>query len=293
MATDAKDRVLYTKRDGRAYITLNRPEKKNALTHDMLDALMRNFEDAERDDDVRIVVFRSHGDDFCAGHDLSEVGKEYVNPNELDKNGKPRRPSQRARLRHDKNYIGRFERIFKSLKPSLALVKGNCIGAGLYIAEASDLVIGAETARMGHPEQVLGLSGAAYLQAWEIMTMGARKAREFLLLAEMHNAEAALKLGLLNKIVPLAELEEAGEQWAERVVRLPRDGVAIGKASTLQAYDHLGVTQQFSYGFLMHTLATNVRWESDEYNFLKAERDHGTTASHKDREKFYGNKPKS
>jgi enoyl-CoA hydratase len=283
---DLNDRILYEARDGRAYITFNRPDKKNAMTHDMLDAVMDAFEAAEADDDVRVVIFRSSGDDFCSGHDLSQVGKEYAE-SALGKDGKPRRPSQRARLNHDKKYISRFQNIFTSLKPSISLVKGYCMGAGLYIAEGSDLVIGADTARMGHPEQKLGLSGAAYFAAWEIMTMGARKAREFLLLADVLDAEKALAIGLLNKIVPVATLDEAGEEWAERIVRLPRDGIAIGKAATLLAYEALGITKQFNYGYMMHTLATNLRYEPDEYNFMKEARDKGVKSSHKERENFY------
>ena len=280
------DLVQYEARDGRAYITFNRPEKKHAMTHDMLARLGDYLEMAQDDDDVRVVVYRSTGDDFCAGHDLSQVGAEY-GPPQLDKNGKPRRPSQRARLDHDRKYINHFQRIFLSTKPTLSLVKGYCLGAGLYICEASDLAIGADTARMGHPEQKLGLSGAAYFAAWEMMTMGPRKARDLLLMADVLNAEDALKFGLLNKVVPVAELENAGEEWAERIVRLPRDGIAIGKAATLIAYESLGITSQFTYGSVLHSLATNVRYEPDEYNFMKTRRDEGVRASHHKREEFY------
>lgn len=283
---DVESLVQYEARDGRAYITFNRPEKKNALTHAMLAKLGEYLETAQDDDDVRVVVYRSSGDDFCAGHDLGEVGNEY-GPPQLDKHGKPRRPSQRARLNHDRKYITHFSRIFLSGKPTLSLVKGYCLGAGLYICEASDLAIGADTARIGHPEQKLGLSGAAYFAAWEIMAMGPRKARELLLLADVLNADDALAFGLLNKVVPVAELDEAGEAWAERIVRLPRDGIAIGKAATLIAYDAMGITSQFTYGAVLHSLATNVRYEPDEYNFMKTRRDEGVKASNHKREDFY------
>src|SRR5690606_34614596 len=96
-----EDLVQYEARDGRAYITFNRPEKKNALTHEMLAKLGDYLDLAQDDDDVRVVIYRSSGNDFCAGHDLSEVGAEY-GPPQLDKNGKPRRPSQRARIDHDR-----------------------------------------------------------------------------------------------------------------------------------------------------------------------------------------------
>ncbi len=278
--------VDYLAKDGRAYVTLNRPEKKNAMTSAMFEQLMECYDRAEADDDVRVVVLNSAGTDFCTGHDLAEVGKEYGETT-VDEKGRVRKPSQRARVQHDQRYIGRFQRIFNSLKPTLSLVKGYCLGAGLYLAEASDLVIAADTVKMGHPEQKLGLSGAAYFAAWEMVNMGPRKARELLLLAEVWDAQTVLSLGMVNKVVPLDELERAGEEWAERIVRLPRDGVVLGKAATNLAMDSLGISSQFSYGHILHALATNVRYEPDEFNFMKARRDKGVTASNKEREAFY------
>jgi enoyl-CoA hydratase len=278
--------VDYQARDGRAYITLNRPEKKNAMSSAMWQQLMDEYDRAEDDDDVRVVVLQGAGDDFCAGHDLAEVGNQYGDGG-TDENDLKRRPSQRARLQYDKQYIERFQRIFTFLKPTIALVKGHCLGGGLYLAEASDLVIAADNARLGHPEQKLGLSGAAYLDAWEIMTLGARKARELLLLAEVWSAEEARANGLINKVVPPAELQARGEEWAERIVRLPRDGIAVGKAATNMAMQALGVTSQFTYGHVMHTLATNMRWEPGEFNFMKERRVNGVRAMNHDREAFY------
>jgi enoyl-CoA hydratase len=281
-----KGSVDYLARDGRAYVTLNRPEKKNAMSGAMWEQLMDAYDRAEEDDDVRVVVLRGAGDDFCAGHDLSEVGSLYGD-GDIDEQGRKRRPSQRARLQYDKRYIERFQRIFTFLKPTVALVKGYCLGGGLYMAESSDLVIAADNAKLGHPEQKLGLSGAAYLDAWEIMTLGARKARELLLLAEVWSAQEARENGLVNKVVPLAELDERGEQWAERIVRLPRDGIALGKAATSMAYQALGITSQFAYGPVFHALATNMRWEKGEFNFVKARNESGVRASTHAREAFY------
>jgi enoyl-CoA hydratase len=278
--------VDYGARNGRAYVTLNRPAKRNAMTTGMWDQLMACYDRAESDDDVRVVVLQGTGEDFCAGHDLAEVGNQYGETT-FDAQGRARRPSQRARLRYDKRYVERLQRIFTSLKPTLALVKGYCLGGGLYLAEASDLVIADDTARLGHPEQKLGLSGAAYFDAWEMVTLGVRRARELLLLADIWSAEQALAYGLINKVVPRAELEQSGEEWAERIVRLPRDGIAVGKAATILAMQSLGLNSQFFYGSILHTLATSVRYEPDEFNFMKERREHGVRASNHAREEFY------
>src|ERR1700761_801216 len=278
--------VDYAARDGRAYITLNNPAKKNAMSHDMWEQLMRAYDQAEADDDVRCIVLTGAGSDFCTGHDMIEVGNQY-GATTMDAKGRPRRPSQRARLKYDKRYVERFARIFTCLTPTLALVRGYCLGGGLYLAEACDLVIASESAKMGHPEQKLGLSGAAYFDAWEMMTLGIRKARELLLMADIWNADQALAAGLVNKVVPETELIERGEEWAERIVRLPRDGITIGKSATLVAMQALGINNQFAYGPVYHALASNMRWEEDEVNFFKEKRDKGVTAANKAREERY------
>jgi enoyl-CoA hydratase len=118
-----------------------------------------------------------------------------------------------------------------------------------------------------------------------------RKARELLLMADVWNAEQALANGLVNKVVPAAELAERGEEWAERIVRLPRDGITIGKAATNVAMHALGLNTQFAYGPAFHTIATNMRWEEDEVNLMKEKRDKGVTASSKQREQLFTGKP--
>jgi enoyl-CoA hydratase len=280
--------VSYLARDGRAYITLNRPDKLNALTQEMIDTLVAHVVTAERDDDVRVIVFRGEGKNFCAGHDLTQVDAEYGFTGEPGE----RRPSQRARLHADKRHLEQFRQLFYCVKPTIALVRGHCVGAGLHLVETTDLAIASSTARIGHPEQKMGLAGAAYMTAWNILAAGPKKARELLLIAEQLTPEAAVGMGLVNKVVPDEELEAAGEDWADRIARLPRDAIAIGKAATHLALDSLGMTSQFAHGYVMHALGTNIRYESDELNFAKARRDKGVRAAVHTREDRFDEKKK-
>ncbi len=82
-------------------------------------------------------------------------------------------------------------------------------------------------------------------------------------------------MGLVNRVVPDAELEAAGDAWAGRIAALPRDAIAFGKAATHLALDSLGMTSQFAHGYVMHALSTNIRYEDDESNFMKKRRDSG------------------
>jgi len=278
-----REQLRYDVRDGRAYITFNRPDKRNALTYAAFDRLMDCLGQAEADDDIRVIILRGEGGHFCAGHDLAEIGSEYG----FDPSGKGRKPSQRARLNFDRRHLAQFRDLLYCSKPTLALVRGICIGAGLHIVEACDLAIASEAARIGHPEQKAGLAGAAYMTAWNILAAGPKKARELLLIADMLEPLHAMQMGLVNKVVPDGELEAAGEEWAERIVRLPRDAIALGKAATHLALDSLGMTSQFAHGYVMHALSTNIRYEADEFNFMKKRRDEGVrNAVHQREDRF-------
>jgi enoyl-CoA hydratase len=284
MTAPDESMLRYEKRDGRAYITFNRPDKRNALTYATFDLMMAHLADAEADDDVRVVIFQGSGEHFCAGHDLAEIGTEYG----FDPSGKGRRPSQRARLDFDRRHLNQFRDLFYCSKPTLALVRGYCVGAGLHIVEACDLAIASSAAKIGHPEQKAGLAGAAYMTAWNILAAGPKKARELLLIADLLTPEHAVQMGLVNKVVADAELETAGEEWAERIVRLPRDAIALGKAAVNLALDSLGMTSQFAQGYVMHALSTNIRYEPDEYNFMKKRRDEGVRSATHQREQRFG-----
>ncbi len=281
--TPVNDMVLYEKRDGKAYIRFNRPEKRNALTYAAFDRMMVCIADAEQDDNVRVVIITGAGGHFSAGHDLAEIGSEYG----FDPSGKGRRPSQRARLNFDRRHLNQFRDLFYCSKPTIALVRGYCVGAGLHIVEACDLAIASDAARIGHPEQKAGLAGAAYMTAWNILAAGPKKARELLLIADVLKPEEAVQMGLVNKVVSDAELEASGEDWAARIAKLPRDAIAFGKAATNLALDSLGMTNQFAHGYVIHALSTNIRYEEDEYNFMKKRRDEGVRNASHGREERY------
>lgn len=275
--------VTYEARDGRAYITLNRAEKYNALTFEMIDTLVEHVVAAEKDDDVRVVIFRAEGKNFSAGHDLSQVDSAYGMSGQKGE----RRPSQRIRLHADKAHVDQFRQLFYCMKPTMALIRGHCVGAGLHLVETMDLAIASTSARIGHPEQKMALAGAAYMTALNILAAGPKKARELLLIAEQLTPAEAVTMGLVNKVVPDEELESAGEEWAERIVRLPRDAIAIGKAATHLALDSLGMSSQFIQGYITHALGTNIRYEADELNFAKARRDKGVRSAVHTREDRY------
>jgi len=183
--------VNYEKKDNIAIITLNRPEKLNALSRELLVDLREVLESASRDPEVRVIVITGAGKAFCAGADVVEFTKSLVEIRE---------------------FIDLGRRVFDFLesleKPVIAVVHGFALGGGFELALACDLIIAAEGSQLGSPEINLGI-----IPGWGgtqklLITMGPYKAREIIMLGDRISAEEALKLGIVNRVVPADKVVE-------------------------------------------------------------------------------------
>ena len=189
--------IRYTARDHVAYVTLDRPERLNALGTDMSEELIGRFDEIDRDADVWAVLLTGAGDQaFCAGIDLKEVDA-----------GGLVRPMKGPR----RNV---FETVFECGKPVVAALSGWTLGAGLELALACDMRIAADHARLGMPEAKRGMGGnfGAQLLA---RALAPARAYELLYLGDDIDATKALDWGLVNRVVPGAVLADE----AERLVR--------------------------------------------------------------------------
>ncbi len=282
--------VVYEKKNFKegavATITLNKPATLNAMDYELTEDMLRALTEAEEDDDVKAVILKGAGRAFSSGYDLSRVYYVYGGGT-----GKPedktRRPSQRARLKYDRWRSETLRRIFTCPKVTIAQIHGYCIGGGLYTVLCCDLAVAASNAKIGHSEQRLAFAGAMYVLPIEIMLIGQKRTRELLLTGKLIDGKEAERIGLVNKSVPENKLEDETMKMAQMITLMPRDGLAIGKAMAMVAYDTLGLTSSFAQGYLGHTMATNIRFEEDEFNFLKMRRDLGVKASIKARDKRY------
>ena len=280
------DAVLLEKDGPVAHLVLNRPEKHNALRFADLDDLVDLLHAAEEDDDVRVIVLQGRGQSFCSGQDYNDAVASYGLEPGAD-GTKPRRPSQRSRLLQDRRLGANYMAFQYCLKPVIAQVQGVCTGAGLYLVELVDLAIAAQDARFSHAEQRLGLAGNTWQLNTQILKYGPKKARELLLLGDEFDGTAAERIGLVNRAVPAAQLETAVAEWAARIAQHPRDALVTGKAMWQMALDSLGGSQQFARGYVGHTLGTNIRYEEDEFNFLRERRQSGTSGAFAERERHY------
>lgn len=271
-----------------ATITLNRPEVLNAMTLAMYDRVNQIVADLDDDEEVKVLIFKGAGEAFCSGFDVGELG--FIH-GQSDGMRKERRPSQRARLAMDRNRFwgrrGPYATVLHCQKATIAQVHKYCYGGGVEFALACDIVIAAEGTLFTHPGwRYIGPTGD--LALW-IQTVGVKKAKEMMLTGTPIDAEEALRVGLVNKVVPLERLEEETNRMAVEIARLPFDGIALGKAHFEAALDALGVG---SVGYMLHALQTNIRYEPDEFNLFRQRRDRGVKDAIKDREAHYQEKYK-
>lgn len=220
--------ILYEKSEGLATITINRPEVRNALTQALMAELGHAIEQAESDGEVRVLILTGAGDRaFVAGADIGEVGARNTST-ELWLNSRLRREVY-SRLEH-------------LLKPSIAAINGYALGGGCELALACTLRIAADSARLGQPEInigiIPGLGGTQRLTR----LVGKGRAMELILTGDMIDAQEALRIGLVNKVVPAAELmgeaRALGKKLASKpplALRAAKDAVDYGADMSLAA----------------------------------------------------------
>lgn len=203
-ATLGLERLLYEKRDGRATVTINRPEAHNALDFRTLRELALCFEDASWDDEVAVIVVTGAGDKaFCTGADLKEWEQFLRRPNDYWK------------------WFGAFQdwhdRLRHIGKPTIARLNGMVVGGGNELNIACDLAVAADDIVIRQVGTARGSVAAAGATQWLPLIVGDRRAREILWLCEEIPAGQALEWGLVNRVVPRRELDAAVDEMVEKL----------------------------------------------------------------------------
>jgi len=200
--------------DGVAWLTMNRPERRNAFSGEMLAGLARALEDAEAASDVGCVVLTGAGGAFCAGGDVKGMAESNASAKEgsgIDARIHAQRLSQRATA----------GRIYTMPKPVIASLPGAAAGAGFALAMACDLRIASESAVLLTSFARVGFSGDWGGTFFATQVVGSARARELYYLSERVSAAEALRVGLVNRVVPAAELEKQTRELALRLASGP------------------------------------------------------------------------
>jgi enoyl-CoA hydratase/carnithine racemase len=198
------ERIIARREGAIGWLVFNNPERRNAVSLDMWEAIPRVLDDFGADPAIRVVVLTGAGDKaFVSGADISQFEKE--------------RSSAEAVKRYDEIGERAQSRLANYEKPLLAMIRGYCLGGGVGIASACDLRIAADDARFGIPAAKMGLGYRASSMKKLVDIVGKPAALEIMLTARQFSAAEALQIGLVQKVVPAAELETATRAYCDMI----------------------------------------------------------------------------
>ena len=216
-----------------AHVQFNRPAVRNALNNEMMVAAIEAVAAFNDNPEVLVIVLSGAGEAFSAGFDLKASGERDLST--VDK--------VRAQMTLQFDFITQF---WISTKPTIAMVQGYCLAGAFEASLACDLTIAAENAMFGEPEVRFGTGAVAMLFPW---ITGPKQAKEIVLTgADRIDASEALRMGLVNKVVPLGELEQATDTFAQRIVRASSVSVQRSKEAINRAYDVMGMREALAMG---------------------------------------------
>jgi enoyl-CoA hydratase len=228
--------------DGRvARVTLNRPEKMNALSQELLFELNDALHDIEADDTARVIILRGAGRTFCAGYDLTPprgAGADGVVRRHKAVDEKGRRLAMG--IRTGMQQITDIQMYFWNMaKVTIAQIHGYALAGGCELAMMADMVVAAEDAQLGHPG-VRGLGVARNGVIWPLV-IGMRKAKELYYQGSSVSGVEAERIGMINHAWPKDELEPRTIEFADRIANLSADHLAILKVNMNRFYENMGI----------------------------------------------------
>ena len=258
------DDVLYEKRESFAVITLNRPVVLNALNWSIMRRLWWALNEAAKDDEVKTVILTGAGRAFSAGGDIQSTPPPDNDPS-------PSGPQ-----------INLF--IWELQKPVIAAVRGYAVGQGHELAGMCDITIAADDAVFGELQIRHGFGPPILVTPF---LTGIKQAKEILMLGERINAQDALRLGIVNKVVPGDELMAAAEEMARKLAALPQKTVRSNKLLVNRAYELAGFRQALDYrSDAAFAAATGTTAEEPDPH-LKVLREQGWEAFRASRDALY------
>ena len=252
-------------------VTLNRPEKRNALNHELRGGILEALEAGDADPDVRVMIVRGAGTSFSAGYDLGggNEGQEMPWYTPGGEGSWPRHVTQG------------WMRIWEFSKPVIAQVHGYCLAGGSELATCCDLVYCADDAKMGYPAVRFGVPDN-HFHAWFV---GMRKAMEMMVTGDSLSGVECAELGWANASVPEAELEAKVLEVAQRVASVPPDVCALNKRVVHRQMEIMGLHTGIRAGSELCALGTHTQSMAD---FIAKSREKGLTATLQERDKPFG-----
>lgn len=238
-----------------ARITLNKVETRNAQDTQLLYELNHAFDRAAQDDEIHVIVLAANGPHFSSGHDLRERGgrEAMKNHQTVGTWSGFTSPGAEAQVAREKEiYLGFSERWRNIPKPTIAEVHGKVIAGGLMLAWPCDIIIAADDAEFMDNTVSMGVCGVEFFNhPWEL---GVRKAKEMLFTSDVVSAEEALRLGMVNHIVPREQLTQFTMEMASKIAEKPLFALKLTKEAVNAAQDSQGRVNRMQVSFALHHL---------------------------------------
>ncbi len=243
-------RIIYSTEKRIAVITLNCPDTKNAFDAQMSIELMQAFTQAQRDSNIRIIILKAEGDTFCSGYELKYF--EKIEKYDFNQN-----------LQDSINTMKLFQLIYTLRKPVVAVVQGPAISVGCGLISVCDYIISArETAKFGFSEVQYGSIPAIAL-LFIVRKIGEGRARDIVISGNMFDSEEAFRIGLVNKVVPMIDLNKYAVNFAEELIS-NNSGSSMGLIKELLSRIH-GMTTSDALDYASHLNALSRMTEDSKH----------------------------
>ncbi len=236
--------VLYEVNERVGYITLNRPEKRNALSFEFVNEIKSVFKQAEDDNNCKVIVIKSNGEAFCAGADLGYL--QQLQNNTYEEN-----------LADSKNLSELFCVIYLSKKVVISLVNGPALAGGCGLATVCDFCFATPTSTFGYTEVKIGFV-PAIVMVFLVRKFGEQKTKQLLLTGDVIDANKAFDLGLINFLVEANFIEEEVKKFAEKLCKQTSAQSLAMVKEMLAEVQHLTLDEGLNYAAEMNAKARNT-----------------------------------
>ncbi len=254
---------------GVARIVLARADKHNAINPALIFAVNEAFDRALYDDSVKAIILAADGRNFSAGHDIADTVENYQadmaerSPGVSGWSGFQQDATHGWYASEKEGYLESARRWRNLAKPTICAVQGKCIAGALIFAWVCDIIVASKNAQFSDPVVTFGVSGVEWLaHPWEL---GARKAKEFLFTSDVWSAEEAHRLGMVNHVVELEELQDFALAMAVKIAAKPAFALKLAKEAINKTLDIQGQANAIDAAFSLHHLCHSQNFRVFNY----------------------------
>lgn len=266
-----------------AQITINRPDRRNAILSPDMHVLFKDRLDrAEEDDDVKVVVLAAEGKDFCSGDDVRRLPVEAAGL----KKGK--RLPQTARLNNARRLHRHLANWLEFPKTVIAACQGATLGAGMNLALAADILVVSDDMYLARPQARIGFAGFSTAMPLALLKLGPNRGYEAMITGRKVPAAELRDWGVAASVVLADGLHDEALRYARAIAHHSADGLMIGKHALITFWHAVGMAQFGDWVPMAHSVFSNLSWRDDEFNFMKERGARGGREALAELERRYG-----